>query len=55
MYASDENKIETQTQEDKRITTVRIRKDTLQMLKERGRKGESYDAIIRKLLTRRRS
>jgi len=54
MYASDENKTGAQPQEDKHITTVRIRKDTLEMLKDRGRKGESYDDIVRKLLARRR-
>lgn len=40
--------------EQKRYTSVRIRKDTLELLKERGRKGESYDDIIRRLLEKRR-
>lgn len=36
------------------FTSIRLRKETVEMLKERGRKGESYDDIIRKLLEKRR-
>jgi hypothetical protein len=35
-------------------TSIRVTKETVAMLKERGKKGESYDAIIRKLLEKRR-
>ncbi len=35
-------------------TSIRITKETVALLKERGKKGESYDAIIRKLLEKRR-
>jgi hypothetical protein len=35
-------------------TSIRVTKDTVALLKERGKKGESYDAIIRKLLEKRR-
>jgi predicted DNA binding CopG/RHH family protein len=42
------------TQKEKRLTSIRVSKETLELLKERGRKGESYDDIIRKLLEKRR-
>ena len=32
------------------ITTIRISRDTKELLRKMGEKGESYDAIIRKLL-----
>jgi uncharacterized protein (DUF4415 family) len=38
----------------KRFTSIRLRKDTVEKLKERGRKGESYDDIIKRLLEKRR-
>jgi hypothetical protein len=38
----------------KHYTSIRISKETLGLLKERGRKGESYDDIIKKLLEKRR-
>jgi len=40
--------------QEKRLTSIRVTKETVEMLKERGRKGESYDNIIRKLLEKRR-
>ena len=40
--------------EGKRFTSIRVRKETVEMLKEKGRKGETYDDIIRKLLRKRR-
>jgi len=40
--------------EAKRYTSIRLQKNTVDMLKERGRKGESYDDIIRRLLEKRR-
>jgi len=36
------------------FTSIRVTKETVALLKERGKKGESYDAIIRKLLEKRR-
>jgi predicted CopG family antitoxin len=41
-------------QEEKHYTSIRVSKETLELLKERGRKGESYDDIIKKLLEKRR-
>jgi len=38
----------------KRLTSIRVSKETVELLKERGRKGESYDDIIKKLLEKRR-
>ena len=32
------------------VTTIPIRKDTRDMLKSFGKKGETYDQIIRKLM-----
>jgi hypothetical protein len=39
---------------EKRFTSIRVTHETVEMLKEKGRKGETYDDIIRKLLTKRR-
>jgi len=39
---------------EKRFTSIRLRKETVEMLKERGRKGESYDDVIKRLLEKRR-
>ena len=36
------------------FTSIRVTKETVALLKERGKKGESYDVIIRKLLEKRR-
>ena len=33
-------------------TSIRVRKETVSMLKELGRKGETYDDIIRRLIER---
>jgi uncharacterized protein (DUF4415 family) len=50
-----ENKQLQEAQADaKRFTSIRLRKDTVEMLKEKGRKGESYDDIIKRLLEKRR-
>jgi hypothetical protein len=35
-------------------TSIRVTKETVELLKERGKKGESYDVIIRRLLEKRR-
>lgn len=35
-------------------TSIRVTKETVELLKDRGKKGESYDVIIRKLLEKRR-
>ncbi len=53
MVAAEEEQVKEHTQE-KRFTSIRVRKETVEMLKERGRKGESYDDIIKRLLERRR-
>jgi len=39
---------------EKRFTSIRLQKETVEMLKERGRKGESYDDVIKRLLEKRR-
>lgn len=39
---------------EKRFTSIRVTRETVEMLKEKGRKGETYDDIIRKLLKKRR-
>jgi len=36
------------------FTSIRLRKGTVEMLKERGHKGESYDDIVKRLLEKRR-
>ena len=33
-------------------TTIRVRKETVSMLKELGRKGETYDDVIQRLIER---
>jgi predicted CopG family antitoxin len=48
------NVAESVEKEKGQFTSIRLRKETVEMLKERGRKGESYDDIIRKLLEKRR-
>ncbi len=40
--------------EQKNYTSIRVTKETVELLKERGRKGESYDDIIKRLLEKRR-
>lgn len=40
--------------EQKNFTSIRVTKETVEMLKERGHKGESYDDIIKRLLEKRR-
>ncbi|MCD6493903.1 MAG: hypothetical protein J7K36_08965 [Archaeoglobaceae archaeon] len=37
-------------QEKKKETTIRITKDTLNLLKEVGKKKETYDDLIRRLI-----
>ncbi len=53
VVAEDKSVQEAQT-DAKRYTSIRLQKDTVEMLKERGRKGESYDDIIKRLLEKRR-
>lgn len=38
--------------EREKWTSIRVRRETAKMLKELGRKGETYDDVIRKLLSR---
>ena len=54
MVADEGEPVEERQVQERRFTSIRVRKETVQMLKERGRKGESYDDIIKKLLQRRR-
>lgn len=54
MIATDEMAVQRKMSVEKRFTSIRLRKDTVEMLKERGRKGESYDDIIKRLLEKRR-
>jgi hypothetical protein len=46
--------IELKPEKTANYTSIRVTKETVALLKERGKKGESYDAIIRKLLEKRR-
>lgn len=54
MVAAEEEQSVEKHSPEKRFTSIRVRKETVEMLKERGRKGESYDDIIKRLLERRR-
>ncbi len=54
MAAAEDKSVHEAQVDAKRFTSVRLQKDTVEMLKERGRKGESYDDIIRRLLEKRR-
>jgi predicted CopG family antitoxin len=51
---TEETKAQEKSGEENRFTSIRLRKDTVEKLKERGRKGESYDDIIKRLLEKRR-
>ncbi len=46
--------IDVSESKEKRFTSIRVSKETVEMLREKGRKGETYDDIIRKLLKKRR-
>jgi len=53
--ATEEKQVEQKSAQEKRFfTSIRLQKETVEMLKERGRKGESYDDIIKRLLQKRR-
>jgi len=54
MSAAEEKAVEAKPIQEKRFTSVRLQKETVGMLKERGHKGESYDDIIKRLLQKRR-
>ena len=54
MAAAEEKPVKEKSIQERRFTSIRVRKETVEMLKERGRKGESYDDIIKRLLERRR-
>jgi len=45
---------ESAEKQEKQFTSIRVTKETVELLKERGRKGESYDDIIKRLLAKRR-
>ena len=51
MSENQEDKID---KTEKRLTSIRVQKETVELLKDRGRKGESYDDIIKRLLEKRR-
>jgi len=51
---TEEKQSEQKSTQEKRLTSIRLRKETVEMLKMRGRKGESYDDIIKRLLEKRR-
>ena len=52
--AAEETRAQEKSVEENPFTSIRLRKDTVEKLKERGRKGESYDDIVKRLLERRR-
>ena len=54
MVAVEDKPLQETQVDTKRFTSIRLRKDTVEKLKERGRKGESYDDIIKRLLEKRR-
>lgn len=54
MGVADESWSEQKSAQEKCFTSIRLRKETVEMLKMRGRKGESYDDIIKRLLEKRR-
>jgi len=52
--AAEETKVQEKSVEENPFTSIRLRKDTVEKLKEKGRKGESYDDIVKRLLEKRR-
>jgi len=54
VIATEETKTQEKSVDRDRFTSIRLRKGTVEMLKEKGRKGESYDDIIKRLLEKRR-
>lgn len=54
MVAAEDKPLQEAQADTKRFTSIRLQKDTVEMLKDRGRKGESYDDIIKRLLEKRR-
>jgi len=42
--------VEASKEKDERWTSIRVKKRTVERLKQAGRKGETYDDIIRRLL-----
>jgi len=39
---------------EKQYTSIRISKEVVELLKSQGKKGETYDDVIKRLLTKRR-
>jgi len=39
---------------EKPYTSIRVSKEVVELLKAQGRKGETYDDVIKRLLTKRR-
>ncbi len=54
MTVAEGTKDQEKSVEENPFTSIRLRKGTVEMLKERGHKGESYDDIIKRLLEKRR-
>lgn len=54
VHLAEEKPVEEEPIRVKCFTSIRLRKETVEMLKEKGRKGESYDDIIKRLLAKRR-
>ncbi len=54
MVAAEDKSGQEAQVEAKRYTSIRLQKKTVDIIKERGRKGESYDDIIKRLLEKRR-
>lgn len=54
MQSDAELSTELNAEKTANYTSIRVTKDTVALLKERGKKGESYDVIIQKLLEKRR-
>jgi len=54
MQSDAELSTELNAEKTSNLTSIRVTKETVALLKERGKKGESYDVIIRRLLEKRR-
>jgi len=39
---------------EKQYTNIRVSKEVVELLKVQGKKGETYDDILKRLLTKRR-
>jgi len=39
---------------ERQYTSIRVSKEVVELLKAQGKKGETYDDVIKRLLTKRR-